>query len=58
MGAEWLQVCFGTITGLFMFSSKNIKMLGITFMGKLYDGSICYLLLWKIPSPMGLNLKD
>ena len=43
---------FWDITGLFMFSSKNIKLFGITFMGELNSDSICYLLILE-----GLMLK-
>ena len=35
-----------------MFSSKNIKLFGITFMGELNSDSICYLLILE-----GLMLK-
>ena len=44
--------CFGTITELFPFSSKNIKLFGIAFMGELNSDSICYLLILE-----GLMLK-
>ena len=44
--------CFGTITELFMFSSKNIKLFGITFMGELNRDWIYYLLILE-----GLMLK-
>ena len=43
---------FWDITGLFTFSSKNIKLFGIAFMGELTGDSICYLLILE-----GLMLK-
>ena len=44
--------CFGTITELFIFSSKNIKLFWITFMGELNPDWIYYLLILA-----GLMLK-